>query len=105
MQTVDHAHITAVLEIADLDGDEASIRTQYGWGYGRTCFGIVTEDFRQAARFLAALGAFGMQQEEAEEDEIIDWMGLAGDANWNSMGLGMIVYFPGWQLSNVPDAG
>lgn len=57
--------------------------------YGKTCFGIVVDSITDAFEFYVAV-AIVLDADDARE--------LALAARTDSMGLGMIVYFPGVEL-------
>jgi hypothetical protein len=91
--------LAEVLETADLFDDEARPRASYrGRGYAPDGFGITFETGNGLSRFMVALGTVVAQKEA--DGEAFDWspMELARDTQQDSMGLGMIAYWPGWTL-------
>lgn len=97
---VDRQYIKDALEVANIyDWD---IRTDYsGRGmYGTECFGIEVDRESDLYRLFAALGHISgensVDDEGWDEDCALD---LARDAQSDSMGRQIIVYFPGYQLS------
>lgn len=70
--------------------------------YGDSCFGIVTDDGSPAtlgiAFFLAAISSQPLNRIDPL-DEVEDVVHLADSARTDSMGLGQVIYFPGWELA------
>lgn len=96
--TISIHHLHDALEVADLD-HEVTIRTDYsGRGmYGDQCFGLVFEqEVRHPWAFFAALGIV----QESMDPPDFDALELARAARSDSMGVGTIVYFPGWTVES-----
>ena len=91
MITIKRSDIVDILDMVNIPED--AIREAYsGRGmYGKTCFGLDVDNHQAAYRFFAAAGQM------LDEDVAVD---LAESANWDSMGLGIIVYFPRITLKN-----
>lgn len=85
--TVSRSILEDALRVADLDED--AIRDDYSgrFMYGDTCLGIVCDNDSQFALICAALGATAD-----------DW-DFVGRVRSDSMGLGVIYYFPGVGIS------
>jgi hypothetical protein len=99
MNTIKRAFIDTALSNADLmDGEEVHIRESYsGRGmYGKTCFGIVADRDGDAIKFAISLGLI-LAADDDEWGEV-HAMDLGDAAETDSMGRGMILYFPGYQL-------
>ena len=82
---------SVVLDALELAGlDEDALREDYsGRGmYGHECFGVVVKNIPEIARFAAALGSL------TECDDLME------DAASDEMGLGLILYFPRYTLSD-----
>ncbi len=82
---------------------EGEFRDDYsGRGmYGASCPGLVVDDYRQALQFAIQLVRQGTEFEEDEEkrDNYLDLVEeLVAKLNTDSMGLGIIIYFPGVEL-------
>lgn len=78
--------------------DGVNVRDDYsGRGmYRDTCFGIDFDSDRDAFRFIASITAVLIADDETDgEGRALD---LADEATTDSMGRGMILYFPGWKL-------
>jgi hypothetical protein len=83
-------------EAAWNNGNEGDVRYDYsGRGmYGKKCVGLDVPSVRTAVKTLVALA-------ESDSDLASD---LAGAWTQDSMGLGVIVYFPGFTVKD-PDEG
>lgn len=80
--------------------DLVRIRDNYsGRGYGRDGFGLVTNSASALSRFLVAAGKVDATR-EANDLPGINSMELAEATCSDSMGLGMIFYWPGWTLED-----
>lgn len=83
-----------------------SIRDDYcGRGmYGSTCAGIDLDSGQDAFRFLMALSALTVEREFNDDPDGVDpssvAMELAERVTTDSMGRGVIVYFPGYQFAD-----
>lgn len=75
--------------------DDGDVRTAYvGRGsQGRECFGVRVEGLAQAMSFFAHLAA--------EDPETA--LQIADAARTDQLGLGMILYFPGYNLGDDPE--
>lgn len=94
MELIERALVAEALDNAGLDED--AIRTGYsGRGmYGEMCFGVVVPGFNQAARFLVELATLMVDHDEpGTAGELADAM------RSDNMGMDMIFYFPGWELT------
>jgi hypothetical protein len=88
-----------------LDGmvDDDSVRTDGYSGkgmYGNTCAGITFDSVSQSFRFFTELGRIAVAY-EADDDEALEAaagavLDLVDAAATDSMGRGVIVYFPRW---------
>lgn len=98
-QKIDREIIEEILETAGLFDDEANIRESYsGRGmYGSACFGIVFESESAVFRFMAAAGRTEADREHDERPGF-DSISFARSARTDSMGHGVIAYWPGWNL-------
>lgn len=77
------------------------LRTYSGRGmYGSYCPAIEFESLSDAFVFFAALGTYTTEQQEHDEPEVdYDFAErLASGASYDSMGLGVVVYFSRWEL-------
>lgn len=81
----------------DLDLDEDALREDYSGRsmYGRTCFGITLEQYSEINEV-----ALGVALHEVFDDTAWE---LARAARFDSMGLGRIVYFPGFEVEAAED--
>jgi hypothetical protein len=81
---------------------DCPIRDDYsGRGmYGEQCVGIDLPGQRELYRFLIALGALMTEDASWRDDPepTADAMDLANAAITDSLGLGVILYFPGWTV-------
>lgn len=95
MSSIDYATLRGIAFEAGLDPDE-SIRTDYsGRGmYGKQCVAFDLE----AIADLFSLG--GAVQAECGADVMADF---AGRCRTDSMGMGMVAYFPGITCEDGPD--
>lgn len=77
---------------------EFNIRDSYSGRamYGGTCFGVDLETERDSYKFLVALTLL-LVNDDDEQGEDNAWR-LAECATTDSMGCGMILYFPGVKL-------
>lgn len=67
--------------------------------YGEKCFGIVASNPGVASVFLTILAAAKVEKNPEEFDAASDIHELAASMRLDNMGIDMIYYFPGWQLS------
>lgn len=93
---IENAKLLELVYALDLDQD--AIYPEYsGRGmYGRTCVGIVLDrytDTNQALLGVALADTFGTD----------DAWDIARAMRTDSMGLGTIVYFPGWELEDAEE--
>lgn len=99
MPSIDRIAVETMIDAAGIDYE---IRDDYsGRGmYGDSCFGVVVEPSDEG-RVLYAIGyAAGYCDADYDSDDETDWDGLARSARTDSMGLSMILYFPGWTLTD-----
>lgn len=93
-------------EAADLANlYDYTVREYSGRGmYGNDCAGIVLEGQGQVNRFLMALAALTVEKalyaDESDVDPSADAMDLANSVATDSMGHGVVAYFPGWILGD-----
>jgi hypothetical protein len=103
MKTLKLSTVEEALDIASI-WEDYDIRKDYsGRGmYGKTCFGITFRRGGDSYRFMAAVTAALIAGSEIDEETGEDGqdvaLELADAATADSMGLGMILYFPGWKL-------
>lgn len=81
--------------------------------FGDRCFGIDFDDGRDAYAFIAAITSHLREYEEAFDNDgfppemevptPVDPIELALQTRTDNMGMGMIAYWPGYRLVNVPD--
>jgi hypothetical protein len=68
--------------------------------YGKTCASITLDDMTSAFMFFTRLGgevdAYANGYPGMESEAALDVMELAGAAQMDSMGRGIVVYFPRW---------
>lgn len=98
MTTLKSSQLNDILDCANIDSD--GVRTDYSGRsmYGRECLGIEMRA-EDVPMFFAAVGYVQGVAEAEEEDYTEDLMRLVGAARTDSMGHDVIVYFPGWVLS------
>lgn len=81
--------------------DLVRVRESYkGRGYGPEGFGIVTNSASALSRFLVAAGMISAWH-DANDTPSFNAMELAAATSSDSMGLGMIFYWPGWKLEGT----
>jgi len=87
---IDYAKLTEIADDAGIDED--NVRTDYsGRGmYGRTCVGFDLDSKGDLLNLGASLQANGLLDE------------FYSSASFDSMGLGIIVYFPGIKCEDGP---
>ncbi len=98
MGTITRALVQDALVYADLvDGEGVNVRDSYGGRgmYGRTCFGVDFDREADSYTFMVALTACLLGEDDDNGDVALD---LAAAAATDSMGVGMVLYFPGWNL-------
>ncbi|MFA7264715.1 MAG: hypothetical protein WC054_00085 [Candidatus Nanopelagicales bacterium] len=99
-KTINARFITEALECAQVW--DARVRNDYsGRGmYGEECFGITFDGRSDPFRFFASLGELVGEQQEFDEPDLEQGFAvvLAQRACMDSMGLGTVLYFPGYQL-------
>ncbi|MET9265300.1 hypothetical protein [Amycolatopsis sp. NPDC004079] len=88
--TLDRQTIRDVAYRTDLEPDDV-VRDSYSGRamYGETCFALYVDKIADAVKFLVR---FGQEQPQ-------DACRLADDMRCDQMGLGQVVYFPGWRLT------
>lgn len=64
--------------------------------YGKTCASITFDQLVEAFQFFARLGEYTAGVPMEDEDPTLSMQELAGSARTDSMGRGLVVYFPGW---------
>jgi hypothetical protein len=87
-----------------LNGDgEARADGYSGRGmYGKTCAAVTFDSLPEAFQFFARLGEYtaGVEMDEdTYEDPSLIMQELVGSAQTDSMGRGIVVYFPRWTFS------
>lgn len=95
--------IDEILETAGLfleagadDPDAVGFRRDYGGrGYSKTGFGFTAYGSSTMPRFLVAAGLVAGRR-ELEGEPSFDARAFASSTYTDSMGLGMIFYWPGW---------
>lgn len=100
-KTFPRAIFAEAIERAELF--DSDIRDDYsGRGmYGDACFGVVIDSHRDSNRLFLVLGELCLSPSGAgntDEDLGDKVWELAGAAREDSMGLGTILYFPGWRF-------
>lgn len=91
-----------VLETAELFDDEYTYRASYkGRGYAPEGFGLTVSSSGAMARFLTAAGLVAGQR-ELEGYDSFDALRFAKAMNTDNMGMGTILYWPGWKITDVP---
>lgn len=93
-----------ILETADLFDEDYGFRASYkGRGWAPEGFGLTVDSSDAMARFLVAAGLVaGELMSGATEGPMFDAMALASAMRTDSMGLGTILYWPGWTITDVP---
>lgn len=97
MLQIARTDIAAAAENIDLSPDEYSIREAYeGRGmYGRTCAAV---DLPSAGKVTELLVALAMQMtEEGQSEDVLE---LARKTRTDSMGLGVVAYWPGVEITD-----
>ncbi len=93
MTTISYEVLETAAYEADLDPDHAIYATYSGRAmYGDQCFGLVHDGQGELLKFVIALSR--------EDEDAGDW--LSG-ARSDSMGLSQITYWPGVQVTDVPE--
>lgn len=100
-----------IVETADLflvepgesaeDSDGISLRPRYQGRWYADGFGIVADRYTSGFRFMAAAGAVAARREEADLPSF-DADELARATVTDSMGFGVIVYWSGWEVTDLP---
>jgi hypothetical protein len=71
--------------------------------YGKTCAAITFDDMTSVFMFFTRLGAesdeYAANYPGSEWEAALRVMELAGAARTDSMGRGIVVYFPGWTFA------
>ena len=100
MKTIKYSALADACRAAGLEPEEI-IRTDYSsrWMFGETCFGLDVGDLSQALTVLVLLAM------HAADANVYQLPELASVGRWDNMGLGLIVYFPGWQVEGAPEGG
>lgn len=89
-------------EPSEGDLDSARLRKNYNGRSYASGFGIVVEGSSAEPRFLAAAGAVAAER-QAQERDTFDWLRFASCTAADSMGRsGTIVYWNGWEVTDVP---
>jgi hypothetical protein len=90
--TLNFSRLNDIMDCANIDSD--GVRTDYSGRamYGSECLGIEMS-VEDVPMFFAAVAE---AEEEGYEEDL---MKLVGAARTDSMGRDVIVYFPGWTLS------
>jgi hypothetical protein len=96
--TLNFSRLNDIMDCANIDSD--GVRTDYSGRamYGSECLGIEMS-VEDVPMFFAAVGYVQGVAEAEEEGYEEDLMKLVGAARTDSMGRDVIVYFPGWTLS------
>jgi hypothetical protein len=102
-RAISNALLVEACDLANLY--DYTVRTYSGRGmYGHDCAGIVLDGQREANRFLMALAALTVEKalwaDESDPDPSADAMELAESVAMDSMGHGIVLYFPGWVLED-----
>lgn len=94
--------IEDTLAEAGIDGEDAAIRASYeGRGPSTTGFGVTLRHTRDLARFMFYLGmCAGVADAEDDEVSYSPLERMAKVVAIDTMGLGLIAYFPGVELSD-----
>ena len=64
--------------------------------YGKTCAAITFDSLAEAFQFFARLGENAAGEQDDENDPSLLMQELVGSASTDSMGRGIVVYFPRW---------
>ena len=71
--------------------------------YGNTCAAVTFGNLREAFRFFALLGSFATSDDDAARDPqhpaTQRLFALLSTAQTDSMGTGIVAYFPGWTFA------
>jgi len=102
-RSITQSLLDEVCDLANLY--DYTVRTYSGRGmYGNDCAAVVLDGNREANRFLIALGALTVEKalyaDDSDVDPSADAMDLADSVAMDSMGRGIVVYFPGWTLES-----
>jgi hypothetical protein len=95
--------LSLIMEALDGLVDDGDVRTDGYSGkgmYGNTCAGITFDSVTQSFRFFTELGRIAVAY-ESDDDEALEQaagavLDLVDAATTDSMGRGVIVYFPRW---------
>lgn len=91
-----------ILETADLFDEDYGFRASYkGRGWAPEGFGLTVDSSDAMARFLVAAGLVA-EHCETEGYDSFDAIRFASAMRTDSMGLGTILYWPGWTITDVP---
>ena len=101
IRTVSRSTLEEAAELAS--SYEAEVRTYSGRGmFGAECAAVVLESDQEMCKFFLALGALTAEKalyaDPEDVDPTSDATDLAASVRTDSMGLGVVVYFPGWAL-------
>lgn len=95
--------LALVMEALDGMVDEDSVRPDGYSGrgmYGNTCAGITFDSVSQSFRFFTELGRIAVAYEDHDDESLESAAGAVLDlvdaAATDSMGRGVIIYFPRW---------
>ncbi len=94
--------IENIMDACELDSDNIQHKYSGRSMYGENCFGIVFQGVNNAFQFFTELGAYAY---EVDRDDLVsytlqsDLERLAQVACMDSMGMDVIVYFPGYILA------
>lgn len=102
-RTIAQDLLTEAADLANLY--DYTVRAYSGRGmYGNDCAAVVLDGQREANRFLMALAALTVEKalysDESDPDPTADAMELAEAVAVDSMGRGVVLYFPGWMLES-----
>lgn len=107
MKTIKYSALADACYAAGLEPEEI-IRTDYSsrWMFGETCFGLDVGDLSQALTVLVLLAMHAADDADPYNSaNVYQLPELASVGRWDNMGLGLIVYFPGWQVEGAPEGG
>ena len=89
--------------IFDALGDEEGVRPDSYSGrgmYGKTCAAITFRELHESFRFFARLGEqTAMDADDMDDTASAQLFKLVNASRTDSMGTGIVVYFPGWTFA------
>lgn len=96
-QELDREIFQELIDRAEIDNDD--VRKEYGWGYGKTCVGVVVDSDDVFRTFMVEAGRYAA---ELDSDDLpsFDAIELVKSARTDDMGRDrMIFYFPYLKLT------